>query len=197
MPAKDGNLPSANDLAHISQEDASQINQYIQKKQFVVSKEAEETVQDINLSSINKILDLNDYSANPSVCEETEKMCEHTKRMIWNGHQPCDLSITCPTFSPEGCTRFGVSIIGGDEPTKQQMCFKNGLISIYMQPQETIDIQVWSEMTTRYSLTCYAWCGTLNELPVKTATFTSDAVREDLYKTSLNVDNDTNPNKFG
>ena len=165
MPTTDGSLPSAYDQAHISQQDESQINQYIQKNRVVVPKEAEDTTQDIDFSSINKILDQNNNSAIPSVCDKNENICEHTKRLIWNGHQPCDLSIACPTFSPEACSRFGVNVIGGDDQTKQQMCFKNGLVSIQVQPQETVDIQVWSEVTTQYNLTCYAWCGALKELP--------------------------------
>ena len=165
MPTTDGSLPSAYDQAHISQQDESQINQYIHKNRVVVPKEAEDTTQDIDFSSINKILDQNNNSAIPSVCDDNENICEHTKRLIWNGHQLCDLSITCPTFSPEGCSRFGVNVIGGDDQTKQQMCFKNGLVSIQVQPQETVDIQVWSEVTTQYNLTCYAWCGALKELP--------------------------------
>ena len=146
--------------------------------------------QFISMGSVNKVIGL---SQNRSC---TKALCEQVKQLIWSGRELCDFSITCRSFSPEGCSRFGIEVHSTAANGSHEICFKNQVVNMALHPQDSVDLRIWSDPATMPNVSCQAWCGKLNELPAKTAAFTSDAVRKDLYNAALNVEDDTNP-KFG
>ena len=152
---------------------------------------SDQASQFISMGSVNKLIGLSQDRS----C--TKALCEQVKQLIWSGRELCDFSITCRSFSPEGCSRFGIKVHSTAANQSHEICFKNQVVNMALHPQDTVDLRIWADPATMPNVSCQAWCGRLNELPVKTATFTSDAVRKDLYNAALNVEDDMNLNRFG
>ena len=201
--SSDGGLPTPGSIAFISETDGKDLASYSQNEleqgshiPWVEGGDDNQPSQFISMGSVNKVIGLGqDISCTRLIDRYNDKtLCEQVKKLIWSGRELCDFSITCRSFSPEGCSRFGIEVYSTAANGSHEICFNNQVVNMALHPQDTVDLRIWSDQATMSNVSCLAWCGRLNELPVKTATFTSDAVREDLYNAALN---DTNPSKFG
>ena len=103
---------------------------------------------------------------NGNLTEEVFKNCSNsgcqvTRTLEWQGRGTCNLTLTCPVLSPEGCSTFGVVL--KNQRTVQQTCFPDQSVTITLPSSSQVTLEAWAVEKQRFNVTCNMWCGKISD----------------------------------
>ena len=103
---------------------------------------------------------------NVNLTEEVFKNCSNggchlIKTLEWQGRGTCNLTLTCPVLSPEGCSTFGVVL--KNQRTVQQTCFPHQSVTIALPSSSQVTLEAWAVEKQRFNVTCNMWCGKISD----------------------------------